>query len=423
MSTFPSVVYSNAVYSSCQTAANGNASPKKCDDKSTDTFSRLGDTITISDEAFVEYEKTENARLFQSKTHIDIDSWQAPKLGELRSLETLLASSKHHSPYSWALGIDHNDPMGVSLFAKYNVELVREKIRATAEGIDSKISGILQSNHVVLGKGETLRFKVNQDGKISVGEGVSGDKREKIENLLNGDKSLGKDLLFAHAQRAFADQGMTSFDANARKLLIDDLLQREYGVSLSDFEMRELASDDTAGQSAIVCKSDKALAEKLLNEEAMLHDVVSDLVARSGQSKLPERYEYGFAFKNGVIIENGRSDEETLEKYSTSFLTRTHLKTAAQNGRLDYSVTIDTAGNIVNAVVNSYNGKSDSDTRQSQTDFLRQFIRVANDESIWNAFSNQSTLRQFAYDSLRLAKFKTGDGNEATVTFGTKTVM
>ncbi|MGL6197123.1 MAG: hypothetical protein ACRC2T_20120 [Thermoguttaceae bacterium] len=163
MSNILSSNYWNTSSAYQPSAVNKNSQPEPASEITrTDS---LGDMVTLSVEALAAYQNT------GKNGPVDLNSWQPQNLGELRTWDTIAATSKHHSPIAWALRINNNDPSGASLYSTKSVELIREKVRATAESLDSKISSILKTNKIVLDTNETLHFKVNLDGTITVGDG------------------------------------------------------------------------------------------------------------------------------------------------------------------------------------------------------------------------------------------------------------
>ena len=68
--------------------------------------------------------------------------------------------------------------------------------------INDKIGQMLAESNITLDADETLNLQVNLDGTISVGDGISDKaKAAKIEQTLNADTTLGRNLLVNHAQQ------------------------------------------------------------------------------------------------------------------------------------------------------------------------------------------------------------------------------
>jgi hypothetical protein len=78
---------------------------------------------------------------------------------------------------------------------------------------------------------------------------------------------------------------------------VDTILQREYGISIDDFS------------------ADSDLAKKLYNEEYVLYEAVMSLKKDSDEST----FNIAFSYKNGVTVQNGKSDRQTLDKMPTNF--------------------------------------------------------------------------------------------------------
>jgi hypothetical protein len=298
--------------------------------------------------------------------------------------------------------------------------MLRSQLQASREKIDDKITGILQSNNIVLGADETLNLKVNQRGKITVGDGVSADKREKIEKLLNEDKTLAKDLLFTHAQRKFAvsGDGNTWGTGATNYILADTILQREYGVSLDDFQVskgdRDARNEDgeLVNWRSIVSKDgNNDLLDKIHNEERFLYSRITE--ALRNREENGEDFEISFAYKNGVTIEKGATDQASLDEAARKFTLAAPFT--------EYSVTLDPSGKVLNSQASKMFAGSRLDMTRSLNDLLRWMER---DDSAFNnsALPTPSRLQQYAFDAQRLFQFNTGVDAETAksmnVTFG-----
>jgi ribosomal protein L30E len=122
--------------------------------------------------------------------------------------DVLERHSNHVCLRLWAVGVDIAGKSRQAVNAMYRdsnlTATLSAQVQANIKKINEKITGILESNSIILGANETLNFTVNQRREIIVGDGVSADKREQIEKLLNADKTLAQELLYSHAERRVA---------------------------------------------------------------------------------------------------------------------------------------------------------------------------------------------------------------------------
>jgi hypothetical protein len=356
--------------------------------------------------------------------------------------EDVYNKSKHFDTLGWALGLQMNNSwddrwnpswngdyfinglpapkwsamsaaVSRSVQSKNNVLTLRANNQANWEKIDKKITDVLKSNGIVLGEKEKLTFKVNQRGEITVGDGVNGSKREKIEKLLNKDKTLAKDLLFAHAERRWAvNSAGEGYDGRAnieRYILTDAVLRREYGVSLNDIQM---SGGDHAG-----------LLEKLYNEERMFYNDIEN--ALKSLEENGGDFEVRFAYKNGITIEPGVTDQSAMDITGGRLFSSWSWNPA---WGVETSVTLDPTGSVLNAQVTGLGRLSSVYAPIDQTSILNHLNKELTTHLAWSSDCNsaftpsQSRLQQFAFDAQRLFQFNTGfnvAAANATVTFGT----
>jgi ribosomal protein L30E len=350
-------------------------------------------------------------------------------------VEDVVKNSKHFDTLAWALGLesDHSwNPLQNSwrtvtrsVQTKANVLSLRAQNQANWEKIDKKITVVLKSDSIVLGANETLKFKVNQRGEITVGDGVSGDKRKKIEKLLNEDKTLAQDLLYAHAERRWSvmgGRGSSSMEDEygregaERYILTDTVLRWEYGVSLSDIQMFGGEHTD--------------LLDKIYNEERMFYDDIERALKALDENG--GDFEIKFAYQNGITVEPGITHQSALDKAAEQLF---HPWAVNPAFGVTTSVTIDPTGRILNAQVTSpglFSALTDNPARTSR--WLDQQIKTHLDwgekyGSTYGLYNNsnvlatQSRLQQYAFDAQRLFQFNTGaDSTTAkamNVTFNT----
>ena len=343
--------------------------------------------------------------------------------------------SKHLDMSAWALGIETTGNSWHEALRFSNTEdgvrFLRSQLQANREKIDDKITGILKANNIVLGTKETLNLKVNQNGKITIGDGMDASKRERIEKLLNEDKTLANDLLFTYAERKWAVMGDGSGGSATQYILTDTILQREYGVSLSDFQLSNSRMNPNEpdwkpshamvpkdGGSDMVLHGDNALLDEIYNEEMSLYYSIEQALKNLDENE--GDFEINFVYKNGVTIEKGATDQAALNKAAEMF---THSPFAGLGTKS--SVTIDPFGMVLNArVTNLGNYKG---TLADATSRLLSWFGIAEKADIprnnSNTIPTQSRLQQYAFDAQRLFQFNTGVDTETAksmnVTFGT----
>jgi hypothetical protein len=328
----------------------------------------------------------------------------------------MFGSSKHLSITRWALGFEDafNNFGAVNLTAgqtKTEKESLYAQSQTRLESIDEKIGKLLSENHVVLSDEETLNLSVNQDGVITVGDGIKDPaKREAIESALNADESLGHELLMAHAVRNHADGG---YDKNNRQIFLNEILRKEYGVTLDEFELAEF--DDVSQSEFTQLKSksgDAGLVMKIFDEEGMLCNDIQTYLKNKTESPESTEFNVSFSYKNGVTVEDGKTDREGLNEVAANALKRSIFPTAEDE---DYTVTVNSDGIMTDAQV----------MRTLFRDWVRQMNISSLDEKTYNMNSrdfSQQFLQQYLIDQQRLIRFDTGISKESVdqmqITFG-----
>lgn len=127
------------------------------------------------------------------------------------------------------------------------------------KSIGGKIENILKSAGIKLGKDDKLTIKVGADDKIIVGGIKDKDKVKAIEEALNDDRKLGRemrnhvaaakvtenaqkqqeyeDYLTANGMEIPEDTGELFTHVGVRAFAMDGYIQDEYGVSLADLSL------------------------------------------------------------------------------------------------------------------------------------------------------------------------------------------
>ena len=384
-----------------------------------------------------------NFQIFEPQQLIDLSLFPTRVWKNESFMTYVERHSNHPDTAAWALGLKQGGGVfGLMGFGQteVGVRTLRAQLQANREKIDDKITNILRSNNITLGRNETLNITVNQRGEIKVGDGISGSKRDRIEKLLNEDKTLAHDLLFTHAERQFAVMGdwlMPNGNGSAATtfILTDAILRREFGVSLNDFRLADMSSrlgsnfDPNVPNifqptHSIVPKgsdSDRLLVgehdllDKIFNEERALYEDI-----KTALRQLEEHggdFEVSFAYRNGVTIEKGATDQAALNRASERF-----LFFPLSGFGVKASVTLDPFGRILNSQVTDPGRMLD--LAEANRRLAEMFNWAEQNEFVRNAWQpTQSRLQQYAFDAQRLFQFNTGvdaaTAKAMNVTFGT----
>ena len=346
------------------------------------------------------------------ESEIGIDLNAAPLFSlDLYSQEKIDAASAHKSPIAWALGLNAIDSL--LTFGVDKAQLT-EKIKATSQGLDEKIAAALKSNNITLGKNEKLSLSVNNKGEVTVADGVMGKTRaEDIQKALNQDSSIGQDMLLSHAQRSIMNTGIKSnaADSNSTAILFDQLLQREYGVSLSDFSRNTNHSDQYGVKNYSISSESggEELVASLYDNERALYHKIESYVNQVHDDPDSASFEYGFSYSNGILVENGQTDASGMKEQARDILHRAMLVDSA-----DFSVELDAEGNYIRSNVNQVQGADSSYARQLNQRLTSFFARPEGWLNNMTTGTNGVT-KLFSFDSMRLLQYNLGeDAKELT---------
>ncbi|MDR0521061.1 MAG: hypothetical protein LBH00_04305 [Planctomycetaceae bacterium] len=335
--------------------------------------------------------------------------------------------SKHTDINAWA-GISKESATyqtisKIDIFSRAGVLSAYASAKSALENVDEKIGSILKANNITLSEKETLHFSINQDGKIVVGKGIEESKRKTVENLLNEDITLSRALLNTVSFRA-AESGETH--GISRAVLRQDVemvLQREYGVSLADFEINPdfggyYADDPMRPLPAIRAKDgDHTLIESIREEEFMLYQNIYNLLDEKNDAP----FEKQFSYRNGITVEKGKSDEAALNKVPD---------TIGKWENLDYAVSVDSRGMMVSRKVSAQQKEIQRAWEKIiSAAYRRSFSEISGTENVdtgynnCGGFLNQPVLQQYMVDMQRLmlfnnAELKAEDVKDLQVTFG-----
>jgi hypothetical protein len=179
--------------------------------------------------------------------------------------------------------------------------------------IDDRIKKIMDENNITLTKNEMLNFSINQDGIITIDKGVSDDKRVLLEELFNKDNELRASLLESHCYLKFSNpDGDYSSPDNTSLALQNAYLLRNYGVTVSDFEM---TNHDEKLSGALPLKfkdgtNNDELLMRMFKDDAATFDYIIQRLTLNSTTE----YKYNFSHKNDVTIETEFGTQNGLNK-------------------------------------------------------------------------------------------------------------
>jgi hypothetical protein len=302
-----------------------------------------------------------------------------------------------------------------------------------SEKIDGRITKILEENNITLTKNETLKFSINQDGKITVGDKIGANKKELLEKIFNEDSELRSDLLQSHLSFLDADQHLLRSDSASSSTdsplalkfaSLNVFLLRDYGIAVNDLE---ITSDEERLSGSLPLKfkegSNDELLMKLFTEDA---DLFSAIAYELQQTDETPEFEYNFSYKNGVTLDSSQGEQqESLDKRykyvvsggpagpggnevsfsllvnssgeivdgkMTEFILKDHWTSRGEDNKAGLSLTIDSQGNLAKARI------TDSEKYENIDQELARTTRKMFD---YNAASTKSTFETF------MAKLKT----------------
>lgn len=186
--------------------------------------------------------------------------------------------------------------------------------------LSEKINQAIKKAGVRLEKNEKLNLTVNQDGSISVGEGLSDEKRTKIESALNKNGDLGKQMLISQARhlnnefKASESQQTNPNAAAINRVLTDATLEKNFGLSVNDFEQAAWNEEtgDWEGGLPFQCtaKGQEGLAEKIYTDSISLFSGIDNyLYEDNGQS---DNFKFELTFYNGKLVRNKDDHPEEM---------------------------------------------------------------------------------------------------------------
>lgn len=192
--------------------------------------------------------------------------------------------------------------------------------------LNERINQTLKKAGVRLDKGEELNLKVDQDGHVTVGDGVQDDeKRAKIEQALNSNGNIGKDLLYSQAvhmmQQKTEDGSIGTLEMSTlsnpvlNQIITEKGLNERFGLSLSDFQQSQwnggLGGEWENGLS-FECTAEgyEDMASELFIKDRMMYFGIDDyLYDDTGQSK---SFELEMTYLNGSLVRDSDKHAEEM---------------------------------------------------------------------------------------------------------------
>lgn len=120
----------------------------------------------------------------------------------------------------------------------------RDRIDAEREALDGRIGQLLDEKGISPDEGESLRFDVGPDGRITLTGGIADAERAaSVEAALNEDETLGRELLLNHVRQDMGHRQHSGNDfmtdpVNSR-IIANEVLRNETGLTLDDIEFDE----------------------------------------------------------------------------------------------------------------------------------------------------------------------------------------
>jgi hypothetical protein len=305
------------------------------------------------------------------------------------------------------------------------------KWRESITKIDERIAEILDENGIVLNEKETLNFSIDQSGKIKIGNGINGDKKAILEKIFNEDNNFRADLINSHnllkksQPVVWGYRGLENNESysgyNPSKSAKYDYILRNYGFTSYDFE---LTTDEERNAGALAIKfkdgsKNDELLMKIFTEDAEAFDAIERNLEHINQSgeNAPAKFEYSFSYKNGVTIEKGQGDENSLNKRYDYVMDDPMYHVSPHPDKTTAAITISPSGEIVDSQIidqkffNGYITSKDEVVTEQELDSFLQ--RMTNNYLKRNNTQNYQTwFQQYVFETQRLTRFKTGVSQE-----------
>ena len=191
-------------------------------------------------------------------------------------------------------------------------------MNASRKSLGNKINSLIKSSGVKLGKDEKITISVDADNKIRVGGIKDKKKLEAIQDALDKDKKLAKDLKShvangkiteaAQKQEAYAKMmGQMGVDTSTldlddmftnrglRTYVLDEYLQENAGLGLADLQYEKLAD----GTVSLIGVPEELTS--LFTDDPSLASTVTNML-ENGEVK--SDFKVSFEFANGALSDS-----------------------------------------------------------------------------------------------------------------------
>jgi hypothetical protein len=266
---------------------------------------------------------------------------------------------------------------------------------------------LLEKNGITLDEKEHIELKIDYDGKVTVSGNISQEKSELIQNTLNNDKSLGQNLLMTHINRdIYNPSSPFGYYGAANQIPVNIILQQEYGLSLSDFELNEDFDprQHESYESLKIKNGNDTLIKELYDSEATLFVNISRLLKEQKNNPDAVLSSTTFSYQNGAFIEKGKNDATALDSLASEAAKYWEVLGTS----VDYSMTFNSNGEITDVA-------EDKTQTHLLSKSLKEIILPHNRDSLDESTQyikggnfNALILQQYAFDKKRLTQYETG---------------
>ncbi|MDR3232515.1 MAG: hypothetical protein LBT46_02395 [Planctomycetaceae bacterium] len=307
---------------------------------SSESVSNTADSATFSIRGWEAYQKIENKSLSEKKSSLNLS---LPKSDgtETAQPQTRLNIQKNPSieAINYALGIAlaPEEENLISGLKRSTLLAVQAKMESTEESLNQRIAGALERAGIVFSEDERLDFSIDQDGHITVGEGITdAEKRSQMEAALNSDANIKNDLLLQQARKIVFEKRVS--DTRIASTIIYDSYAWEKGQNsdLPGAEKIEFTFDFSY-------QNGKLFQEETASEERVFSDRLDSFAGLGKIIGLDESAATDISSFIDALQEN--VDKESGEL--TSLLNAAIDKAGLGSVKKKITFSQDAAGNIV----------------------------------------------------------------------------
>ena len=213
----------------------------------------------------------ENARIFSHQ-----DSMKLLNVGMMALSAGKGATLAAALPVEWEEGVEPPTRQKGEAQAEYAAAANAER-----DALDQRITDLLASAGLELAEEEALNFSVALNGRITLdAETMDEEKAAAIEQALNSDALLGRELLVNHAKQALAVREATDAfetDATMSRIVAAEILRGKTGLELADVGF-------DAEKQQFVDGNGKALDQEVTKDYMAFHGLYNSLVRQDDGS-------------------------------------------------------------------------------------------------------------------------------------------